>query len=266
MKEYDRKVVAITGASSGIGLECAKLFASNGWRVYNLSRHSCGMEDIIDIPTDVTDEGSVTAAFDRIKAESAGLGLLVNNAGIGISGAIEFTDTNEAKRQFDVNYFGALNCIKAALPMLKADSGRIICTSSAAAIFTIPFQSFYSASKASVNVLVNALSNELAPFGVSACALQLGDVKTGFTAVRTKSCRGDDVYGGAISRSVAVMEKDEKKGSDPSEIAKAIYKRAMKNKVKPIDTIGAKYKLFALLDKLLPNAAVNKIVGLIYMK
>lgn len=259
------KIIAISGGSRGIGRETAKLFACRGWTVFNLSRRPSKEPGVIDICTDVTDETAVKSAFTQIQAIAGHLNLLVNNAGYGISGAVEFTELEDAKRQFNVNLFGTLNCIKAALPMLKESRGRIICTSSAAAVFAIPFQSFYSASKASINILVNSLANELKPFGVSVCALQLGDVKTDFTAARVKNHVGDDVYGGAISRSVAVMERDEGNGMPAQAIARAIYRTAQRQRVKPIYTVGAKYKVLVLLNKLLPNRFVNYLVGKLYI-
>ncbi|MTI95922.1 MAG: SDR family oxidoreductase [Firmicutes bacterium] len=260
------KVVAITGASSGIGKETALLFAKKCWTVYNLSRRPSGLPQVTDISVDVTDEKAVKTAFDQIQQQSGRLDLLINNAGFGIAGAVEFTELHEVRRQFDVNFFGTLNSIKAALPMLKKHRGRIISVSSVAAVFAIPFQSFYSATKASVNTLTNALANELKPFGVSVCALQLGDVKTDFTAARAKSLAGDDVYGGAISHSVAVMERDEQNGMPAEQIALAIYKIAKKPRVKPLYTIGCKYKLFVFLNKLLPNALVNSLIRKIYVQ
>ena len=260
------KVVAITGASRGIGKEAAKLFAQKGWTVYNLSRSPAKEPGIIDIPTDITHEQAVQAAFDQIQKQSGQLDLLINNAGFGIAGAVEFTDIKAAQSQFDVNFFGTVSCIKAALPMLKESRGRIISISSAAAVFAIPFQAFYSATKASLNILSSALANELRPFGISVCALQLGDVKTDFTAARITSLEGDDVYNGAIGRSIQVMEKDEQNGMPAQTIARAIYKTANKRKVKPLYTIGAKYKLFVLLNKLLPNSFVNWLIGSIYAK
>lgn len=260
------KVIAITGASSGIGKETASLFLAKGWQVYNLSRSASKETGITDLATDVTSQDQVAAAFAHIQEKSGRLDLLVNNAGFGISGAVEFTELSAAQAQFDVNFFGTFNCIKASLPMLRENKGRIICISSAAAVFAIPFQSFYSATKAATNILASALANELKSFGVSVCALQLGDVKTGFTAARAKSVAGDDIYGGAIRRSVAVMERDEQKGMSSSTIAAAIYKVAERRRVKPIYTVGASYKLLVSLSKPLPNSLVNTIIGKLYVR
>lgn len=260
------KVAAITGASSGIGRATAKYFSSKGWKVYNLSRRPSGEAGITDIAADVTAEEEIIKAFAQIRFESGRLDLLINNAGFGISGAVEFTELSDARDQFDVNFFGTFNCIKAALPMLKESQGRIICLSSAAAIFAIPFQSFYSATKAAINILVCALANELKSFKVSVCALQLGDVKTGFTAAREKSYAGDDIYGGAIGRSVSVMEKDEQNGMSPETIAAVIYKTANKRKVKPLYTVGIQYRILAFLNKILPHSFVNFVIRKMYIK
>lgn len=260
------KVAAISGASRGIGRATARLLAAEGWKVYNLSRRPSGDPEIIDIETDVTAEAAVAAAFRQIRDESRRLDLLINNAGYGLAGAVEHTQLKDARQQFEVNFFGAVSCIKAALPLLRESRGRIICISSAAAVFAIPFQAFYSATKASINILANALANELKPFGVSVCALQLGDVKTEFTAARAKSLRGDDVYGGAIGRSIAVMEQDEQRGMAPEYVAAQVYRIACRRRIKPLYTVGGKYRLFVFLNKLLPNRLVNWLVGKLYVQ
>jgi len=260
------KTVVISGASSGIGLCLAKKFVFDGYKVYNISRRPSDADGVISIKADVTDEGSVVAAFEKIAGESESVDIVVANAGFGISGAVEFTETAEAKRQFDVNFFGVLNVVKAAMPYLRKSRGRIVATSSVAAIFSIPFQSFYSASKSSVSMMISALANEVRPFGISACSVLLGDTKTGFTDARAKSHAGDDVYGGAISRSVSVMEKDERGGASPEKIAAKIARVAKKCRVKDKYVIGFSYKCLALLNKLLPSGLVNRIVGKLYIR
>lgn len=259
------KTVVISGASSGIGRALSKIFSENGYKVYNLSRRPSDVDGVVSIAADVTDESSVISAFEKISKENDSIDIVVANAGFGISGAIEFTDTSEAKRQFDVNFFGVLNVAKAAIPHLRKSRGRIIATSSVAAIFSIPFQSFYSASKSAVSMLMSALANEARSFGISACSVMLGDTKTGFTAARDKSYIGDDIYGGAISRSVAVMERDEQSGASPDAVAKKIYSVATKKRVRDKYVIGFSYKCLALLQKLLPSGLVNKLVGVIYI-
>lgn len=259
------KIAIVTGASSGIGLETAKLFSKNGYKVYALSRRGGQDKDLIHLCCDVTDKSQVEETFKKIFQDEGKIDVLVNNAGFGISGAIEFTDEEQAKKQFDVNFFGCFNCCKAVVPyMRKLKSGKIINVSSMAAILSIPFQGFYSASKSAINSLTLALANELRPFGITVCALMPGDVKTGFTAVREKETAGEEVYGETIKKSIATMEHDEQNGMSAAQIAEAIYKLSEKKNPKPISTTGAQYRIFAVLTKVLPTSLANKIVSMIY--
>lgn len=261
------KTAVVTGASRGIGLETAKLFSQNGYRVYALSRSGTSEknDNIIPMKCDVTDEDEVQNAFRRIFEESGRMDVLVNNAGFGISGAVEFTDKKQAQKQFEVNFFGCFLCCKAAAEyMRKNGGGRIINISSLAAELSIPFQAFYSASKAAVNSLTLALANELRPFHITVCALMPGDVKTGFTENREKEKEISGVYGETIKKSIATMEKDEQNGMSAQSIAKAVLALAEKKRPKPVSTTGVQYKLIAGLSKILPCSAVNRIVGMLY--
>jgi len=260
-----KRVCILTGGSSGIGKATADLLAQNGYTVYELSRGGADRDDIRHITADVTDAAQVRAAVERVIDEQGQIDLLVNNAGFGISGAVEFTDPADAHAQLDVNFFGALNCIQAVLPAMRAAGrGRIVNVSSVAAPIAIPFQSFYSATKAAVNSLTLALRNEVRPFGIKVCAVLPGDVKTGFTAARKKSAAGAEVYGEALGHAVAVMEHDEQTGMPPVRVARAILRAATEKSPRAFRTVGAQYRLFVFLAKLLPATWTNALVGLIY--
>lgn len=254
--------VVITGASSGIGRACAEKFTKCGCKVYSLSRRECDIKGVTSIKCDITDPTQIKSATDRIDK----MDLLINNAGFGISGAAEFTDYDEMKSQFDLNFFAQVEVTKAALPKLKKSRGKILFISSAASVFSIPFQSFYSASKASVEAIAFAMRNELKMFGVSVGCVRLGDIKTGFTSAREKNFKGDDIYKGLISRSVSVMEKDEANGMKPCDIANAVYKICTRKKLPLVTTVGLQYKILCSLQKILPASAVNELVGKLYMK
>ncbi|MBR4394022.1 MAG: SDR family NAD(P)-dependent oxidoreductase, partial [Oscillospiraceae bacterium] len=145
------KVVIITGGTSGIGLETARFLTSRGCKVYELSRRESGTDAAIHIRADVTDEDQVRNAVESVLQREGRIDIVINNAGFGISGAIEYTDTEEAVRQFDVNFFGMVRVNRAVLPIMHGQgSGRIINMSSVAAPIAIPFQAYYSASKAAV--------------------------------------------------------------------------------------------------------------------
>ena len=150
--------------------------------------------------------------------------------------------------------------------MREQGSGRIVCMSSIAGILPIPFQLWYSVSKAAINAYVLALQNEVRPFGITVCAIMPGDIASGFTDARQKSEAGDDVYAGRIQRSVAVMEKDERGGMTPAFAGAYVAKIALKKKSKPLVALGTMYKGAAVLAKLLPRRLSNWIVGLMYAK
>lgn len=261
------KVVIITGGSSGIGLETAKALAKAGCRVYELSRREASFDFMEHIRADVSDEAQVKAAVNAVVEREGRVDVLVNNAGFGISGAFEFTDTAEAERLMDVNLFGMSNTIKAALPHMRRQGyGRIVNLSSVAGPLPIPFQSWYSISKAAVNALTMSVANEVKKYGVSVCCVMPGDIKTGFTAARRKSIAGDDVYEGRIARSVARMEKDEQNGMNPAAAGAFIARLALKKSVSPYNTIGFAYKCCILLSKLLPGRLIRFILEMMYAR
>ena len=261
----EKKVAIVTGGSSGIGRAVALYLAKAGHTVYEFSRRESRDPGVIHRSIDVTDELAVTHGIQEIFDLEDNIDILITCAGFGISGAIEFTRAEDAKRQLDVNFFGTVNCVKAVLPFMRLQkNGRIVCVSSVAGPIPIPFQAFYSVSKAAINSYVCSLANEVRPYGISVCAVQPGDISSSFTDSRLKSYEGDIEYDGRISRSVAVMEKDERSGMKPETAGKYIAKIACKRKVKPLYAIGFVYKLFCVIMKLLPSRISNYLIGMIY--
>ena len=259
------KVAIVTGGSSGIGLCTAAALHDKGCKVYTFSRREFTDPRFTHIRVDVTDPDAAETAVRRVFEAEGHLDIVVNCAGFGISGAIEFTPLEDAKRQMDVNFFGMVNVNKPALTIMrKQGGGRIVNTSSMAAVFAIPFQAFYSASKAAINSYTCALINEVRPYGISVCAVQPGDIKTDFTAVRKKIETGNEEYGGRITASVAKMEKDEQTGLDPQKAGNFIAKTALKNKGKPLYTIDLISGAECVLDRILPKGLAYKIVGSMY--
>lgn len=261
------KIAVVTGGSSGIGACTADALLAKGCKVYEISRRDCNRTGIRHFSADVTEEAEVQTVIAAIAAEAGQIDILVNCAGFGISGAIEFTELEDAKKQMDVNFFGTVNVCKAALPIMRRQgSGRIVNISSVAAPVPIPFQAYYSATKAAVNAYTCALANEVRPYGITVTAVQPGDIQTGFTAARKKSVAGDDVYGGRISRSVSVMEHDEQHGMKPETAGRYLAKIALKKRVKPLYAIGFSYQFVCTLCKVLPCALQNRIIGQLYAK
>ena len=261
--KFKDKVVIVTGASSGIGREAARLFKERGASVVCLSRRKC--DEFYSISADVTDEAAVAAAVKEVTERFGRIDILVNNAGMGISGAVEDTTSADAHRIFEVNFFGALNMIKAVLPaMRRAGGGAIINVSSVAAELPIPFQSFYSATKAALSSLSGALKNEVEPFGIKVSCVLPGDVKTDFTSSRKKNAVNSPAYGGRVERAVQAMEHDEQNGMPPALIAKLIVRTAAKKRPPVAVTGGAKYALFLFLKRILPKRLVSFVLGKLY--
>lgn len=259
------KTAVVTGASRGIGLSIARMLAAQGFYVYGLSRHGADSEGISFISCDVTEPLSVKTAFDQISAQSGAIDLLVVNAGMGISGAAEFTCEEEIDRQLAVNLTGAIRCARQAVPSMRGKGrGRIVFVSSLGAIFPLPFQSFYSVSKAGINAFSDALGLELAPFGIETCALLLNDVKTDFTASRAKNIQGDDIYNGRIQASVTKMEISEQHGMEPDQVAEVLKRLLSRRCLPPHYIVGFSNQLLGLLYRLLPTSVMLKILGKIY--
>lgn len=273
------KTAIVTGTSKGIGLATAEALAAEGYTVYGLSRSEGGLADIGRqtekaggkegsvrwIYCDITDSDSVKQAFDQVLAERGRLDVLVCNAGVGISGAAEFTPESDYIMQMDVNVTGTVRCANTAVPVMREQGGgRIVFISSLAAIFPLPFQGFYSASKAAVNAFSDAAGIELAPFGIQTSTVMLNDVKTDFTQNRKKTAEGDDIYGGRISKSVGKMEKSEQSGMSPDRVAKTVCSILSRSKLPPHKIVGAGNEFLGILYRILPTRVMLKLLGKIY--
>ena len=261
------KVCVITGGTSGIGKCTAQAMLEKGYTVYELSRREQGIAGMHHIVADVTNEQTLAAAVAEILQREEHIDVVINNAGFGISGAVEFTKTEDAQHQLDVNFFGMVRMNRQVLPVMRKQGyGRIVNLSSVAGAIAIPFQTYYSASKAAINSYTMALVNEVKPFGIQVCCVQPGDIRTGFTAAREKNQLGDDIYRGRIARSVAGMERDEQTGMAPEKAGAFIAHVATRKGIKPVNTIGLQYQFFCVLAKILPAKALNFLIGLIYAK
>ena len=258
------RTLVISGGSSGIGKATALLFAERGWRVFELSRHGKSQDGINHVDCDVCDEQSTRQAIEDVLSQTDHIDVVISNAGFGISGPVEFTDIADAEHQMDVNFMGAVRFTQAVLPQLrKQRSGRIIYTSSVAALLAVPYQAFYSASKAAINALALALGNELREFGISVSVMMPGDVSTGFTDARRKSSAGEEVYSGA-RKAITTMEHDERAGMQPLQMAKLFYHIATCCSPRPQYVGGFGYRVLCLLDRLLPKRLVNWIEYKVY--
>ena len=259
-----KKTAIVTGASSGIGYAVCRQLLEKGYAVYGFSRRGTAPEGAKGVSVDIADEKAVFAAVEEAVAEAGRLDLLVNCAGMGISGPVEFAAPEDVRRITDVNFLGQVFCTQAVLKTMRAQkSGHIVFVSSVAASIAIPYQAFYSTAKASVNALALALRNELKDLNIKVCTVMPGDAATGFTDARRKDSAHDGIYP-HNSTATAAMEKDERGGMSPDTVARAIVRAAEKKDPAPLYTVGGKYKVFMALFKLLPAGLSYKIVGKMY--
>ncbi len=263
-------VVFITGATSGLGKYTAREFLKRGHKVYGTGRSVENEEKdgINFVKLDVCSEESCMAAIAYVIGREGRIDVLVNNAGFGVAGAVEFTSDTEAKAQFETNFFGILNMYRAVLPeMRKEKAGRIINISSVAAAMPIPFQAMYSAGKAAVETVSHAASMELEPYGISFVSIEFGDMKTGFTGNRKTAEKAEDdekVYKEVFERSIKRMERDEESGPLPDKAARLIVRAAAKKRSKPLIVCGFKYKIIVMMRRFLPIGLTNKLIKIFY--
>ena len=178
------KVAVVTGGTSGIGKQTALALKAAGYTVYELSRRAQGVEGLHHLVADITREELVDAAIGEVLRQEGHIDVVVNNAGFGISGAIEFTKTEDAKRLFDADFFGMVNVNRAVIPhMRQAGAGRIVNLSSVAAAAPIPFQAYYSAAKAGLIGLTKALAKEEGPSGITVNCVAPGVIDTDMVQV-----------------------------------------------------------------------------------
>lgn len=268
------QVVLITGASSGIGKETARLLSQRGYKVYGAARRTDKMKELEQfgvklLEMDVTDDESMTAGITSIIKNEGRIDVLVNNAGYGSYGALEDVPISEAKYQFEVNIFGLARLTQLVLPYMRQQhSGRIINVSSIGGRIGEPHGAWYHATKFAVEGLSDSLRMELKEFGIDVVVIQPGAIKTewaGIAREKMLQTSGNTAYSNLTQKHASMFEKaDGKMGSDPVVIARTIEKAvtASKPKTRYAAGSGAKPILIArsiLSDRMFDNLMLGMI-------
>ena len=263
MKAEAQPVVLITGASSGIGKICAEHLHARGYRVYGTSRRAAAAATTASdsfqlIAMDVTSGDSVERAIQLILSREGRLDVVCNNAGDGVAGSVEDTSIEEARQQFDTNFFGVLHVCRAALPIMRRQgAGLIVNVSSLGGLVGLPFQGLYSASKFAVEGMTEVMRMEVRPFGVRVALIEPGDFRTGFTAQRRKAlaAQQNGVYSERFGKALATMERDESGGADPLAVAQLLERIITSKSPRPRYKVGGFFQKLAtgFLRKVLPQ-------------
>ena len=275
MNENRNRVVLITGASSGIGQACANHLHKKGYRVYGTSRqarpHATGISKTEDIHStafemiqmDVDYDDSVAQGVEFILDKEGRLDVVVNNAGFGIAGSVEDTTIEEAKSQFDTNFFGAVRLCRAALPIMRKQKyGYIINISSAAGLISIPFQGMYSASKFALEGMAEALRMEVKPFDIHIVLIEPSDFRTQFTANRRKTVASHQnaVYLEKFTTSLGVTEAGETRGPSPVKIAHLLEHILDTPSPRLRYPVGPSSGVAIILKKVLPSRLFERVL------
>lgn len=265
-----KKVALITGASSGIGKETAKLLAQSGLTVYAASRRVEKMEDLQSLgihllSMDVTKDESMVNGVREILNTEKRIDILVNNAGYGSFGALEDVPLSEARYQFEVNIFGLARLCQLVLPTMRAQrSGKIINVSSIGGSFGEPHGAWYHATKYAVEGLSDSLRMELKQFGVDVVIIKPGAIITEWNSIareNMKKVSGGTAYGQLVQKHVKMFERvDGQLGSQPIVIARAIRKVVVSKCPKTRYSVGGVAKIILFLRKVLSDKLFDRIM------
>jgi len=237
----------------------AEHLAALGHTVFGTSRKpSDDFSTVRMLALDVTDDASVAQAVAQVVQTAGRIDVLVNNAGIGLCGAVEDTTMAEARWQLETNFFGPVRMILAVLPyMRRQGGGRIITVSSLAGMAALPFQPYYSAGKFALEGLNEALRLELSGSGITSTTINPGDFKTGFTAARVfaKNAHAGR-HAAQLRTTVGIYERDENHGADPQAVAELAARLIAQPRVGVRYLVGAPIQRFGMLLKRLLPATV----------
>src|SRR2546422_8420308 len=214
------QTILVTGASSGIGQSTARLLAERGYTVFGTARKpdSAKREPFTILALDVRSDESVRACVEQVIAKAGRLDVLVNNAGYAMMGAAEETSVEEAKAQFETNFFGIVRMVNAVLPgMRAAGAGKIINISSLAGNTAIPFSAFYSATKFALEGYSESLWYEVSPFGISVSLVEPGFVNTPIGEAAPIAAHTLPAYDTRRKRMLAKFGKSIQAGISPPE-------------------------------------------------
>jgi len=259
---WKKRVVVITGASSGIGEHTARRFSLYADVVYNLSR-TRGEDDTINfIRCDVTKPIEIEKAVARIHEKEGQIDILINNAGVGFSGTAECAASEDITTIMMTNFIGVANACACVIPYMREQKrGRIINIASMAAAFPLPFQSFYSASKAAVVNYTNALATEVKPFRIKVSAVLFNEIKTNFSDHRVRNFTDDKEYKYQLAKSIAKYEFKEQKGKHPEYIARKLFRLSNKKSPKSMYVFGKRNKWRFFMRRFMTQKAINKAIA-----
>ena len=259
------KVVLITGGSSGIGKSIGEFLHHKGFIVYGTSRSP---ERVLNsvfplVALDVRNIESINAAVAKIIAVSGRIDVVINNAGVGITGPLEEIPTAEIRNNFETNFFGPIEVMKAVLPQMRSQkSGLIINITSIAGYMGLPYRSVYSASKGALELITEALRMEVKSFGIHITNVAPGDFVTNIASGRFHApLIKDSAYEIPYGNTLKLMDEHVDSGSNPAEMGEAVYKIIQNPSPRIHYKVGVFMQKFSIvLKRILPDKVYEKML------
>src|SRR4029450_8106396 len=228
MATEPRRVVLITGASSGIGRATAELIAARGYRVFGGVRAPATTRPVAGVelmPLDVRDEASAKARVDEVRSRAGRIDVVINNAGVNLVGAVEETSIGQAQALFDTNVIGVLRMMQAVLPdMRRQGSGLIVNISSILGLIPAPFMGVYASSKHAIEGLSESLDHEVRAFGIRVVLIEPHYIRTNLDASAAQAEGRIDAYAPQRQRTAAVITHDTNSAPEPKLVAEEVLR------------------------------------------
>lgn len=255
-----QQLVLVTGASSGVGRATALALAGRGHRVFGTSRSPSREAGPVEmLPLDVRDDASVAACVAAVTGAAGRLDVLINNAGFEQSGALEELSLEEARAQFETNFFGVVRMVKAVLPIMRGQrSGRIVNVSSLAGLTPIPFMGIYSASKFALDGYTEALRLEAAPLGILVSQVEPGFLHTPMMGNRKAPAQTIADYDRWRQRAFAAIREYEEKAPGAELVADTIVRIVGSRRPRLRYLVGGQARFVATLRRFAPEVAFER--------
>jgi short-subunit dehydrogenase len=258
------KVVFITGASSGIGKAIGEFLHEKKFKVYGTSRNVADKKSVFELlEMDVKKPESISNCVAKIIEKEGRLDVLINNAGVGITGAVEEIPMNEIKNHFDVNFFGPIAVMQAVLPQMRQQkAGLIINITSIAGYMGLPYRGIYSASKSALEILTEATRMEVKKLGINITNVAPGDFATNIAAGRYHApiIQNSD-YEKDYANVLKMMNEHVNSGGNPQQMAEAIFKIINAKNIIIHYKVGDFMQKFSIvLKRILPDLVYEKML------
>jgi NAD(P)-dependent dehydrogenase (short-subunit alcohol dehydrogenase family) len=260
-EQQTRPVAIVTGASGGIGEATARALHAAGYRVFGTYRRPPATKSpgIEYLECDVISEESVKTAVGEVLSKTGRIDLLVNNAGVGLIAGAEESSLEQARSLFEVNLFGLIRMIKAALPTMRRQrGGRIVNLSSVMGLIPAPFMALYAASKHAVEGYSESLDHEIRGSGIRVVLVEPAYTRTSFEGNVYQADQQLDVYQSARSNAEGVMRDGMKTADTPELVASAVVKAATETNPLRRYTAGRAARQISLLRRFVPASAFDK--------